>query len=121
MQRTAEGRKEEVFALYSAHITLSPVLSALGLMEARFPRFAARLIFELWQDREKPSEHSVRILYNGVDVTFHTSFCQDHHKHSSKPMCPLENLVRFVRRDMCVALGSSSSTNYYDVCHREGF
>uniref|UniRef100_A0A673TAK6 2-phosphoxylose phosphatase 1 n=1 Tax=Suricata suricatta TaxID=37032 RepID=A0A673TAK6_SURSU len=122
MQRAAEGRKEEVFALYSAHdVTLSPVLSALGLTEARFPRFAARLIFELWQDREKPSEHSVRILYNGVDVTFHTSFCQDHHKHSSKSMCPLENLVRFVKRDMFVALGSSTSTNYYDACHREGF
>lgn len=120
MQRAAEGRKEEIFALYSAHdVTLSPLLSALGLTEARFPRFAARLIFELWQDREKPSEHSVRILYNGVDVTFHTSFCQDHHKRSPKPMCPLENLVRFVKRDMFVALGSS--TNYYDACHREGF
>ncbi|XP_012292486.2 2-phosphoxylose phosphatase 1 isoform X1 [Aotus nancymaae] len=121
MQRATEGRKEELFALYSAHdVTLSPVLSALGLSEARFPRFAARLIFELWQDREKPSEHSVRILYNGVDVTFHTSFCQDHHKRSPKPMCPLENLVRFVKRDMFVALGGSS-TNYYDACHREGF
>ncbi|XP_004834405.1 2-phosphoxylose phosphatase 1 [Heterocephalus glaber] len=118
MQRSAEGRKDEIFALYSAHdVTLSPVLSALGLSEARFPRFAARLIFELWQDREKPSEHSVRVLYNGVDVTFHTSFCQDHHRRSSKPMCPLENLVRFVKRDMFVALDGTSAS-YYDACHR---
>ncbi|EPY76771.1 acid phosphatase-like protein 2 precursor [Camelus ferus] len=120
MQRAAEGRRGELFALYSAHdVTLSPVLSALGLTEARFPRFAARLIFELWQDREKPSEHSVRILYNGVDVTFHTSFCQDHHKRSLKPMCPLENLVRFVKKDMFVALGGGG-TNYHDACHRAG-
>jgi hypothetical protein len=120
MQRAAQGKKGELFTLYSAHdVTLSPILSALGLSEARFPRFAARLIFELWQDREKPREHSVRILYNGVDFTFHTSFCQDHHKRSPKHMCPLENLVHFVKRDMFVAL-DGNSTNYYDACHREG-
>ncbi|XP_040595623.1 2-phosphoxylose phosphatase 1 isoform X1 [Mesocricetus auratus] len=120
MQRAAEGWTDELFTLYSAHdVTLSPVLSALGLLEARFPRFAARLVFELWQDRQKPSEHSVRILYNGADVTFHTSFCHDFHKRSPKPMCPLENLVRFVKRDMFVAL-DGSSTNYYDACHGEG-
>lgn len=121
MLRAAEGRREEVFALYSAHdVTLSPVLSALGLTEARFPRFAARLIFELWQDREKPREHAVRVLYNGVDVTFHTSFCQDHRQRWPKPMCPLDNLVRFVRRDMLEALGTGSTT-YYDACHQKGF
>lgn len=120
MQRTAEGGKDELFALYSAHdVTLSPVLSALGLEEARFPRFAARLIFELWQDRGKPTQHAIRVLYNGGDVTSLTSFCRDHHKRSAKPMCPLENLVRFVRRDMFAAL-ESGSTNYYDACHTEG-
>ncbi|XP_051841618.1 2-phosphoxylose phosphatase 1 [Antechinus flavipes] len=119
MLRIAEGRKEEIFVLYSAHdVTLSPVLSALGITEARFPRFAARLVFELWQDGEKPTDHFIRILYNGVDVTFHTSFCQEHHKHSSKPMCPLEDFVHFVKRDMFSVL---NSTSYYDACHRKTF
>lgn len=121
MQRAAAGGGAEAFTLHSAHdVTLSPLLSALGLTEARFPRFAARLIFELWQDREKPGEHSVRVLYNGVDVTFRTSFCHDHHKRSPKPMCPLDNLVRFVKKDMFAALGGSS-TSYHEACHREGF
>lgn len=121
MQHTAEGKKEALFTLYSAHdVTLAPILSALGLTGARFPRFAARLVFELWQDREKPREHSIRILYDGVDITFYTSFCQDHHRRSPKPMCPLENLVRFIKKDMFVALGGGS-TNYYEACHREGF
>lgn len=121
MQQTAEGKKEGLFTLYSAHdVTLAPILSALGLTGARFPRFAARLVFELWQDREKPREHSVRILYDGVDITFYTSFCQDHHRRSPKPMCPLENLVRFIKKDMFVALGGGS-TNYYEACHKEGF
>ncbi|XP_019359206.1 PREDICTED: 2-phosphoxylose phosphatase 1 isoform X2 [Gavialis gangeticus] len=116
MQRIAEGKKEEVLVLYSAHdVTLSPVLSALGITEARFPRFAARLVFELWQDGKKHREHFIRILYNGVDVTFQTSFCQDHNMHSSKPACPLEKFVHFVKRDMFSVF---NSTNYYDACHR---
>ncbi|XP_019388624.1 PREDICTED: 2-phosphoxylose phosphatase 1 [Crocodylus porosus] len=116
MQRIAEGKKEEVLVLYSAHdVTLSPVLSALGITEARFPRFAARLVFELWQDGKKHREHFIRILYNGVDVTFQTSFCQDYNMHSSKSACPLEKFVHFVKRDMFSVF---NSTNYYDACHR---
>ncbi|KAK2538275.1 Pxylp1 [Columba guinea] len=116
LQRIAEGKKEEVFVLYSAHdVTLSPVLSALGITEARFPRFAARLVFELWQDGKRPKEHFIRILYNGADVTFQTSFCKDYYKRSSKPMCPLEKFVNFVKRDMFLVF---NSTSYYDACRR---
>ncbi|XP_015132522.1 2-phosphoxylose phosphatase 1 isoform X1 [Gallus gallus] len=115
-QRIAEGKKEEIFVLHSAHdVTLSPVLSALGITEARFPRFAARLVFELWQDGKRPKEHFIRILYNGADVTFQTSFCKDYYKRSSKPMCPLEKFVSFVKRDMFLVF---NSTSYYDACHR---
>ncbi|KAG6935247.1 2-phosphoxylose phosphatase 1 [Chelydra serpentina] len=119
MQRIAEGKKEELFVLYSAHdVTLSPVLSALGITEARFPRFAARLVFELWQDGKKPREHFIRILYNGFDVTFQTSFCREHNMHSNKPMCPLEKFVHFVKRGMFSVF---NSTNYYDACRRRPF
>ncbi|XP_030072316.1 2-phosphoxylose phosphatase 1 isoform X1 [Microcaecilia unicolor] len=119
MQRIAEGRKEELFALYSAHdVTLSPVLSALGIIEARFPRFAARLVFELWQDLSRSKEHFIRILYNGEDVTFQTSFCREHDRHSSRPLCPLAKFVHFVRREMFAVF---NSTNYYDACHRRVF
>ncbi|XP_055977650.1 2-phosphoxylose phosphatase 1 [Sorex fumeus] len=121
MQRLAEGARDEVFALYSAHdVTLSPVLSALGLSEARFPRFAARLVLELWQDRAEPRAHGVRVLYDGADVTFSTAFCRDHHQRSARPMCPLENFLRFVRRGMFESLGGAGAT-YHEACHREGF
>ncbi|KAM9542420.1 2-phosphoxylose phosphatase 1-like [Guaruba guarouba] len=116
LQRIVEGKKEEVFVLYSAHdVTLSPVLSALGITDARFPRFAARLVFELWQDGKRPKDHFIRILYNGADVTFQTSFCRDYYKRSTKPMCPLEKFVNFVKRDVFLIFNSSS---YYDACHR---
>ncbi|XP_029472053.1 2-phosphoxylose phosphatase 1 [Rhinatrema bivittatum] len=118
MQHIAEGRKEELFALYSAHdVTLSPVLSALGITEARIPRYAARLMLELWQD-VRNKQHFIRILYNGEDVTFQTSFCREHDRHSSKPMCPLATFVHFVKREMFAIF---NSTNYYDACHRRVF
>ncbi|XP_077146969.1 2-phosphoxylose phosphatase 1 isoform X1 [Ranitomeya variabilis] len=119
MQRISEGKKAEVFALYSAHdVTLSPVLSAIGLTEARFPRFAARLAFELWQNTDKQKEHYIRILYNGEDVTFQTSFCREHEKRSTRPLCSLSKFVNFVKKEMFLAL---NSTSYYDACHSRLF
>ncbi|XP_053565950.1 2-phosphoxylose phosphatase 1 isoform X1 [Bombina bombina] len=116
MQRILEGKNEEVFALYSAHdVTLSPVLSSLGLTEARFPRFAARLVFELWHDPEKKEERYVRILYNGEDVTFQTSFCREHERRSKQPLCPLSKFVNFVQKEMFLAF---NSTSYYESCHQ---
>ncbi|XP_015269109.1 PREDICTED: 2-phosphoxylose phosphatase 1 [Gekko japonicus] len=119
MQRIAEGKGEELFVLYSAHdVTLSPVLSALGITEARFPRFAARLVFELWKDGKKNKEYFIRILYNGVDVSSQTSFCRDYNQRYNKPMCPFEKFVRFVNLDMFLPF---NATNYYDACRRRLF
>ncbi|XP_053316964.1 2-phosphoxylose phosphatase 1 isoform X2 [Spea bombifrons] len=119
MLRIANGKKEELFALYSAHdVTLSPVLSSIGLTEARFPRFAARLVFELWSNPEKKKEHYIRILYNGEDVTFQTSFCRGQERRSNQPLCPLDKFVSFVQKGMFVAL---NSTGYYDACRQRLF
>eukprot|EP00062_Callorhinchus_milii_P000607 gi/632934773/ref/XP_007886403.1/ PREDICTED: acid phosphatase-like protein 2 isoform X2 [Callorhinchus milii] len=120
MLRVAQGKKDEILALYSAHdVTVAPLLSALGVTEARFPRFAARIVFEIWQNvNDKKKQHFVRVLYNGDDVTFQTTFCRDHRVHSKQLLCPFENFVRFVRKDMFAVF---NSTNYYDACHRRVF
>lgn len=125
---------EEVFTLSSAHdITIAPLLSALGLEEAHFPRFAARIVFELWkspqaaqgQQKKKASkgekskakdrELFIRVLYNGEDVTFHTTFCRSHDRHASQPLCPLKNFLSFVRRDMFSIV---NATSYQEACYR---
>ncbi|KAM4627215.1 2-phosphoxylose phosphatase 1 isoform 2-T2 [Polymixia lowei] len=143
MERVARGNEagrrpraggEEVFTLSSAHdVTVAPLLSALGLEEARFPRFAARVVFELWkspparqgQQRkgggkgEKPraadGEAFIRVLYNGEDVTFHTTFCRSHDRHAGHPLCPLGKFLSFVRRDMFSVL---NTTSYQEACYR---
>lgn len=121
------ARREEVFSLASGHdITISPLLSALGLKDASFPRFAARVVFELWRSpppKAKQGERSkgkgralfIRILYNGEDVTFHTAFCRSHERHAGQPLCPLENFLSFVRRDM---FGAVNATSYQEACSR---
>ncbi|XP_011607068.2 2-phosphoxylose phosphatase 1 isoform X1 [Takifugu rubripes] len=131
MERASrEGaRREEVFSLASGHdITISPLLSALGLTEASFPRFAARVVFELWRSPKQTKKSSstgerskgkggglfIRILYNGEDVTFHTAFCRSHDRHAGQPLCPLENFLSFVRRDM---FGIVNATSYREACY----
>lgn len=129
MERAARdgARKEEVFSLASGHdITISPLLSALGLTEASFPRFAARVVFELWRSPPAPAKKGerpkrkggalfIRVLYNGEDVTFHTTFCRSHDRHGGQPLCPLENFLSFVRRDMFRAV---NATSYQEACYR---
>lgn len=129
-QRRARG--EEVFTVSSAHdVTLAPLLSALGLKDASFPRFAARVIFELWKSppapqgqpkkgkgdksRVKDGELFIRVLYNGEDVTFHTAFCRAHDRHAKQPLCPLKNFLSFVRRDMFSVF---NATSYQEACYR---
>lgn len=139
MERASrEGaRREEVFSLASGHdITISPLLSALGLSDASFPRFAARVVFELWRSppaaaapakgtgrgsgkgerwKGKGGALFVRILYNGEDVTFHTAFCRSHDRHAGQPLCPLGNFLSFVRRDMFAIV---NATSYREACYR---
>ncbi|XP_014857232.1 PREDICTED: 2-phosphoxylose phosphatase 1 isoform X2 [Poecilia mexicana] len=145
MERVAraneEGRQprlggEEVFTLSSGHdVTIAPLLSALGLEEAKFPRFAARIVFEMWKsppttqgqakNRAGKSERSksnrkvgevfIRVLYNGEDVTFHTAFCHPSDRHINQPLCPLKNFLTFVRKDIFSIV---NATSYKDACYK---
>lgn len=145
MERITRGKEagrrpraggEEVFTLSSAHdVTVAPLLSALGLEDARFPRFAARVVFELWKSPPamygKPrrkgkgkgemskvptdGELFIRVLYNGEDVTFQTAFCRSHERHAAQPLCPLGKFLSFVRRDMFSVL---NATSYQEACYR---
>lgn len=126
--KTRKGKEEAVFALASAHdVTMAPLLSALGLEGAGFPKFAARLVFELWngpEAKERKSDRKrgkwlenmfIRVLYNGEDLTFDTAFCRDHNRHSAQPLCPLGNFLSFVRNDM---FNIVNATSYQQACHQ---
>ncbi|XP_057694952.1 2-phosphoxylose phosphatase 1 isoform X1 [Corythoichthys intestinalis] len=124
---------EEVFTVSSAHdVTMAPLLSALGLEEARFPPFAARLVFELWKspsvkqgqqeqragkgERSKAKDGGffIRLLYNGEDVTYHTVFCSPLDRRPSQPFCPLKKFLSFVKRDIFNVV---NATSYQEACY----
>ncbi|XP_047248594.1 2-phosphoxylose phosphatase 1 isoform X2 [Girardinichthys multiradiatus] len=128
---------EEVFTLSSGHdVTMAPLLSALGLEEAKFPRFAARIVFEMWKSphttqgqaknragkgersksNSKDGEVFIRVLYNGEDVTFHTAFCRSNERHISQLLCPLKNFLTFVRKDMFTIV---NATSYKEACYKQ--
>lgn len=126
--QTGKGKEEAAFALASAHdVTMAPLLSALGLEGAGFPKFAARLVFELWsspEDKERKNDRKrgkwldnmfIRVLYNGEDLTFDTAFCHDHNRRSAQPLCPLGNFLSFVRKDM---FNIVNATSYQQACHQ---
>ncbi|XP_034023726.1 2-phosphoxylose phosphatase 1 isoform X2 [Thalassophryne amazonica] len=132
--RLQRSGTEEIFSLSSAHdVTIAPLLSALGLKGAKFPRFAARVVFELWRSptqtegqpkkragknkksKAKDGELFIRVLYNGEDVTFHTAFCRSHNRRVSQPLCPLKNFVSFVKRDMFSVV---NATSYREACYK---
>ncbi|XP_075997665.1 2-phosphoxylose phosphatase 1 isoform X2 [Genypterus blacodes] len=125
---------EEAFTVSSAHdVTMAPLLNALGLDEAKFPRFAARVVFELWKSppatqgelKKRPGKGErsklkdgqlfIKVLYNGEDVTFHTTFCRRHNRNASQPLCPLKTFLSFVRRDMFRFI---NATSYQEACYR---
>lgn len=119
-----KSKEDAVFALASAHdVTMAPLLSALGLEGAGFPKFAARLVFELWSSPETKERRSdrkldnmfIRVLYNGEDLTFDTAFCREHNRRSTQPLCPLGNFLSFVRKDMFSVV---NATSYQQACHQ---
>uniref|UniRef100_UPI00358DF5B3 2-phosphoxylose phosphatase 1 isoform X1 n=1 Tax=Myxine glutinosa TaxID=7769 RepID=UPI00358DF5B3 len=114
LQRIAEGHLAPRLSLCSGHdTTLEPMLNALGLHDAPFPRYAARLVFELWRKGPgvgRVESHAIRILYDGEDVTSRTSFCRSRPAHEH---CPLRVFLDFVSSGMLAPFNTSS---YQQAC-----
>ncbi|KAK2163065.1 hypothetical protein LSH36_86g03000 [Paralvinella palmiformis] len=85
------------FVIYSGHdSTVEPLANALGFSSGNWPRYAARIVMELYK-RSKDDTGYIRILYDGKPVTEQVTFCQHHHfaddEHS---LCSLQYFLDFV-------------------------
>jgi len=73
LQATASGQEPPALAVFSGHDTvIAPLLSALGVYRdglCRWPSYASRIAFELYQESTKlasgSSQFYVRALFNG--------------------------------------------------------
>jgi hypothetical protein len=65
MEQWIKGEGRRVLVHYSGHdVTISALLSALGIGYGHRPPYASRLVFEMWKSKQR-DEHIVRVLYNG--------------------------------------------------------
>lgn len=102
---TKDSKLSPKIALYSGHdLTIKSVLTALGLYDGRWPSFAARVVFELYETPE--GHHHIKILYNGIDVSDKAFFC--------RPNCSLDNFVKFCKIDNLNLFNSAKS--YREAC-----
>ena len=81
--RDSGGRDERRLRVYVGHDTapITPLLSALGIFDGRWPPLASRIVFEAYDDG------SARILFNGKDVTTRVAGCP-----RDRVRCPLTSL-----------------------------
>jgi hypothetical protein len=108
------------FVLYSGHdSTVEPLANALGVSDGHWPRYASRLIFELFLKREVVSsdrKYYIRVLYNGKDVTDSVSFCRGRLDETAYGLCPVELFVEFVNEGRYD--GSPGRTGYDRECRK---
>lgn len=90
------------FVLYAGHdATFDPLLIALNISDSIWPKYASRLVFELYRKVTVDSnllDYYLRIIYNGVDVTENVIFCKGDEGKPLK-MCPLNLFKKFIRTE----------------------
>lgn len=114
------GTNGPKLVLYSGHdFTLLQLTTALGLLnDPLLLRYAARVVFEVYQDNRHSNIDAkgiyFRLLSNGKDVTKQISFCRNIINIDKKnSVCKIEDIVRFLHEDY---FGSLNVTNFKDAC-----
>ncbi|XP_078696449.1 2-phosphoxylose phosphatase 1-like [Branchiostoma floridae x Branchiostoma belcheri] len=136
MARLVEEKTEVAkFVVYSGHdMTVTPLLSVLGLTHARWVPYATHVVMEMWErDHHEDSQTSfeknstltkpgrlelkqaatslkgtfVRFIHMGRDVTDRLGFCTG--KLQAR-LCPLEEFLEFVEHGVFQKFGKDSYT-----------
>jgi len=106
------------FVLYSGHdSTVEPLAAAIGISNGMWPRYASRLVFELYAPAKEAASvavPSIRVLYNGEDVTKQLSFCRHATSAISAFFCPLSAFLEFVNDSRFS--GGPGQTGYSEAC-----
>jgi len=106
------------FVLYSGHdSTIEPLAAAIGVSNGAWPRYASRLVFELYVPTKEAGSDTmagIRVLHNGKDVTRRVSFCKDAASNVAFSICPLKAFLDFVN-DRQFA-GGPGESGYSEAC-----
>lgn len=108
MSSQLSGQSDIKFVLFSGHdSTIEPLANALGFSSGHWPRYAARIVFELYK-KQKDDSGYIRVLYDGKPVTDQVIFCQDRLADKKNSLCPLQYFLDFVDHDNIKDLNEES-------------
>jgi len=106
------------FVLYSGHdSTIEPLAAAIGISNGDWPKYASRLVFELYAPTKEAGlgmKASIRVLHDGKDVTQQLSFCKDVISNVAPSVCPLKAFFDFVNDKKFS--GGPGENGYSEAC-----
>ena len=117
----SRGEGHTKFVLYATHdSTVAPLLIEMGIFQNRWPPYASRIVFELWEaggllgsklTGPEIDRHFIRVLYDGRDFTRKLKFCKDKLKFGK--LCPLKAFVRALE-----GYSESMDVEYSRLCRK---
>lgn len=116
MLKVVKGESSVKFMLFSGHdSTIEPLAAALNISDGHWPRYASRIIIELYTKPTTSSKESYfRVLYDGKVVTHLMYFCQGRMKDHTLGLCPLEHFQQFITVDFLRDFGHEG--DYTKLC-----
>jgi len=103
------------FVLYSGHdSTIEPLAAVFGVSNGAWPRYASRIVFELYaptKETDSDAKAGIRVLHDGEDVTSRMSFCKG---LVSSSVCPLKAFLDFVNDSKFA--GGPGESGYTEAC-----
>ncbi|EDV25478.1 uncharacterized protein TRIADDRAFT_55604 [Trichoplax adhaerens] len=103
------------FSLMVGHdSTIAPLLYSLKIHNEKWPRYAARVVFELWQSTATKSEYFIRVLYDGKVVTSKLEFCtSSDNKVDVSQLCPYNSFKDYMNNNVLI---KKYGQNYQKIC-----
>lgn len=113
MHAQVAGETPMKFVLYSGHdSTIDPLASALDITSGIWPKYASRIVFELYRQR---GQSFLRVLMDGSVVTGDLKFCRERMSNTELGLCKLEHFLEFVDRE---SLASMHESDYALACQK---
>ena len=111
-----QGKTNTVFHLFSGHdSTVEPLAAAINISDGHWPRYAARIVFELYSTmKNKEKVMLIRVLFDGEVVTHRLPGCSENMYKDDLGLCEFSYFHAYITRDFLKDFGHNG--NYKKLC-----
>ena len=117
MGKVAQGETNTVFHLFSGHdSTVEPIAAAINISDGHWPRYASRIVFELYSTMKKKEKVMlIRVLYDGEVTTHRLPGCSENMYKDDLGLCEFSYFHDYITRDFLKDFGHDG--DYKKLCH----